>query len=219
MDPDDRKVNIDMREQVALTSRPRRKRRPNASGFAKADCHTCVQEGKSCDRSLPKCQTCLESDEVCGGYVVALKWGSTLVTQVKIESTEAEPDLDSGKAKEPRNTGKSESSQGPQKKEIKFKVGKPKKSRFKPKDHVEDEAQRGSKQVALRKRPSFNGNELVPMQQHSRRINSSPVSSRVAPSRSPSPLLPLSSVEYSSLAHKMSGVLEMCKYLFSPNYW
>jgi hypothetical protein len=200
--------NVDATDQVALTSRPRRKRRPNASGFAKTDCHTCVQAGKTCDRLLPKCETCLGNNEECGGYVVALKWGSTLVTEVKVENADPEPNSDSARPKGSRSTGKPDSLPVTQNKQIKFKVGKPKKSRVKV--NVKDDGPRESKQGATRKGPSSQGNELVQIH-GSRDSTSSPMSMSVATSRSPSPLSFPSSVEFSSLAHKMSGVLEMCK--------
>jgi hypothetical protein len=206
MELDDKKV--DTRDQVALTNRPRRKRRPNASGFAKTDCHTCVQAGKTCDRLLPKCETCLGNDEECGGYVVALKWGSTLVTEVKIESTETEPNSDSVTPKGSRSTREPESLPVTQNKQIKFKVGKPKKSRVKV--NVKDEGPRESKQAAARKGASYSQGHDVTQIHGSRDNTSSPMSMSVATSRSPSPLSFPSSVEYSSLAHKMSGVLEMC---------
>jgi hypothetical protein len=213
MDLDGKKV--DTRDEVALANRPRRKRRPNASGFAKTDCHTCVQAGKTCDRLLPKCETCLGNDEECGGYVVALKWGSTLVTEVKVESTETGPNSDLAKPKGSRSTGKPGSLPVTQTKQIKFRVGKPKKSRVKV--DVKDECSRESTQGAARKGASSQGRQLVQIH-GSRESTSSPMSMSVATSRSPSPLSFTSSVEFSSLAHKMSGVLEMCKQLsLSPN--
>lgn len=206
--------------EAVLTDRPRRKRRPNASGFSKTDCHTCVQGSTTCDRLLPKCEACLEKGEICGGYVVALKWGEAVsVSEVERRGNKKKSDLNRETTRQstlPINSGSLPISTG---KEIKFRVGKPRRKR-KVKDHVSGEVKRESHAVA-----SSNDfpheheqkiNQLVSVNRQQYWRPSSPSTSTGSSSRSSSPESPMSyGVTFSSLAQKMSGVLEMCKYLLS----
>lgn len=201
---------------LELTNRPRRKRRPNASGFAKADCHTCVQESRNCDRLLPKCETCLNEGAVCGGYVVDLKWsgGPVVVTKVKSGILEEDTNSDAATLRDSTPATSSELLSIAKGKQIKFKVGKPRTKRPKLKDHVGSERKGGSQLAVVKNGQTslalIRGNELVPLDEQ-REGSSSPFSMSTGSSRSPSPFGLSPSVEYSSLASRMSGVLEMCK--------
>merc|ERR1711939_313818 len=57
---------------------PRRKnlagKRTNSLGWAKADCHTCAEKQRFCDRRRPRCSACLDEGGICGGYIQALNW-------------------------------------------------------------------------------------------------------------------------------------------------
>ena len=199
--------------EAVLTNRPRRKRRPNASGFAKTDCHTCVQESRTCDRLLPKCEACLDKGVVCGGYVVDLKWseGAVVVTAVK----NGEPNSDADNTGDSTTAARVDHLPITKGKEIKFRIGKPRTKRVKLRDHVSNEGKRESKPVAVKKGASseahIQGGQLVLVGGSQQRGSYSPMSMSIESSRSPSPFRLSPSVEYSSLANKMRGVLEMCE--------
>ena len=202
---------------LELTNRPRRKRRPNASGFAKADCHTCEQDSRICDRLLPKCETCLNEGVVCGGYVVDLKWsqGPVVVTKVKSGTLEEDTNSDAGTSTNSTPPTNLELLSIPIGKQIKFKVGKLRTKRPKFKDHVGREG-KGESGLAVVKngqssRANIHGNELVTVDELQREGCYSPIPMSIGSSRSPSPFGLSPSVEYSNLASRMSGVLEMCE--------
>ncbi|KAJ9497653.1 hypothetical protein H2202_006686 [Exophiala xenobiotica] len=70
---------------------PRRKnlagKRTNSLGWAKADCHTCAEKQRFCDRRRPRCSACLDDGGICGGYIQALNWERATVRPGKSRST------------------------------------------------------------------------------------------------------------------------------------
>ena len=108
--------------------------RTNSLGRAKDDCHTCSRTRQHCDRQRPRCGTCNNSGQVCGGYTLDLTWKAvTGGIETSIPSTQSSPDL--CKTNPPRlaDGHQSISSLG---REFKFRVGKPKRPRKRPPENV-----------------------------------------------------------------------------------
>lgn len=156
----------------------------------------------------------MEKDEVCGGYVVALQWGSAVVADVKGESGETRERQKVCEARGPKIVA-SDTLQKPKGKEIKFKVGKPRQKRTKNTDHVIENTNKQGLQLAVREKIARHGNDLdydssLGDSESSRSL--SPAMSSMIRSRSSSPLGIPTGVTYSSLADRMGGLLEMCKF-------
>jgi hypothetical protein len=188
-----------------------------------------VQDERACDRLLPKCEACLEKGVVCGGYVVDLNWNerAVAVTEVKSGSQKREANSGAEMIEDSKNDVKVDLLPILKGKEIKFRVGKPRRKR-KLKDHMSDESKKESRVVVPKGGSpcgSNQGNELIYVGESPLWRDNSPATTTAFNSQSSTPSSTSSAsstlpcgIAYASVAQKMSGVLEMCKFSIQSLY-
>ena len=63
-----------MAASLARTAVGQPSHRTNSLGYAKSDCHTCLELKRICNRQRPRCGPCLASRQRCGGFATNLVW-------------------------------------------------------------------------------------------------------------------------------------------------
>ena len=148
-------------------------RRTNALAFEKADCYTCVELQRACDRRRRKCNTCHFSNDHCKGYPAHLSWQPGIVSGNTFADTIGDKENPSASIpidlqSQAHDTGFSKSPP----RQFKFKVSKPRKKRRPNPPAESPTSRRASNEIAgTNQRRPTNKQKSQPTTKSSRRLD------------------------------------------------
>jgi hypothetical protein len=108
--------------------------RTNSLGWAKSPCQNCTKSNLRCDRSRPRCSTCIDKGILCQGYKLDLNWQSGIasrgnLTGFSYPTVQSRAALDSSSSSVNKRSSRGKKTRDHKERQFRFVAGRPIKHR------------------------------------------------------------------------------------------